>query len=453
MSLDHHSVFAYNRELQAQITKIYQAKPADGLAVLQAAAAEFAARTVCGLYHKDLAVDRLIDAAVGAGLVDRFGQEAVETAIGDGFTMPRIEAPPLQPGQGKGKALMVQLASDIVEQPIEWLWPNRMAVGKLTLIGGMPGIGKSQFTTFLAAAVTARRPLPCGEGAAPQGKVLILSAEDDAADTIKPRLMAAGADCSKVAIVTAVRAEGGAGERTFNLQADLDILEQYITQEGDVRLIVIDPITAYTGNIDSHNNAQVRAVLTPVTQMAARLRVAICAVTHLNKAKGANAINSFIGSIGYVATSRGSFLIARDPDDDGRRLFALAKPSIGPESEGGLAFRVCQSVVGDNIVAPTIEWESSHVTITADEIVAATAEPAGDKHEAVEFLAEMLAPGPLPVKTLMAAAEEGGMPWIAVRRAKKALGVSASRQAADPMDATQGGQWIWSLPSKVIKGV
>jgi RecA-family ATPase len=130
---------------------------------------------------------------------------------------------------------------------------------------------------------------PGNETTAPLGSVIILSAADDAADAIVPRLEAAGADVSKVHIVSAVRDENGKGRRSFNLQRDLQLLEQKIERIGDVCLVVIDPVSSYLGKVDSHRNAELRAVLEPVGEMASRLGVAVLSVTHLSKGGGASA--------------------------------------------------------------------------------------------------------------------------------------------------------------------
>jgi AAA domain-containing protein len=125
----------------------------------------------------------------------------------------------------QGPSLICRCTSEIEIEPVEWLWPGRIARGKHTCIAGEPGTGKSQLATFIAATISIGGEWPSGEGRAPRGSVIILSAEDGESDTIVPRLHAAGADCGRVYTVSAVRLEDGEGRRGFSLQADLKLLE------------------------------------------------------------------------------------------------------------------------------------------------------------------------------------------------------------------------------------
>jgi hypothetical protein len=360
--------------------------------------------------------------------------------------------PPVNSEQtAPGPALVMQRACDVEAKPIEWLWPGRIAVGKQTMLAGEPGLGKSQISAFLAAIVTTHGHWPNGEGRAERGGVIVLSAEDDAADTIIPRLSAAGAELSRVHIVTAVTTDDHKGRRLFNLQTDLLALEQAIAHLGDVRLVIIDPVSSYLGKVDSHKNAEVRTVLEPIGEMASRLRVAVVAVTHFSKGGGTSANNRIIGSIAFVAAARAAFIVSRDPDDENRRLFVPSKNNLGPD-RAGLAFRIETREVAKGIIAPAVSWDSEPVTRTADEILSAMS-GSGDRHTARDdakvFLQEVLADGPMSVADLEAEARTAGLLGErqrlsqnkAIRAAADDLGVLRKREGFG-----QGAAYHWSLP-------
>jgi len=356
-----------------------------------------------------------------------------------------VELPSEQPDQAaSGAELIVQCAADVKPEPVEWLWPGRVALGKLTLIAGEAGLGKSQVSIAMAGAVTTGGEWPCAEGRALLGDVVILSAEDGVADTIVPRLMEAGADLKRVHIINAVK--DASGRRGFNLSADLELLERIISESDNVRLIIIDPIGSYLGpKVDSHVNAAVRAVLEPVSEMAARLRVAIVAITHPPKGTGTTAINRFIGSIAFVAASRAAFMVTRDADDDTRRLFLPVKNNLAPLGKG-LAFRLEQRLVADGIVGSSVAWETETVTITADQALQAADDRGGGGGagaDAEEFLREALAGGAVAVIDLKADAKEAGLSWATIRRAKDRLGVVAKRESHG---RDGGGRWTWAMP-------
>jgi hypothetical protein len=352
----------------------------------------------------------------------------------------------------KAPVLDMCAAAKVAAQPVEWLWPQRIAIGKLALIAGVPGLGKSQVAAYLAACVTNNRPLPCGEGQAPQGSVIILSAEDDAADTIRPRLDAAGADPRIVFIGTSVRRNDGGGRRGFNLQADLTLLESRIRELEDVKLIVIDPISSYLGRVDSHKNAEVRSVLEPLAALAARERVAVVAITHFSKGTALRAMDRVAGSIAFVAAARSAFMIARDPADPDRRLLITLKSNVA-EDAGGLAFRVRGAMTG-NIATSMIEWEEARVAGSADEILTAAREAEQVKTaraEAEDFLVKLLGDGEVPAMEVRAAATAAGIAWNAVRRTQRALGVVVRRHATAG-EGRGAGAWAWSLPRESRDG-
>src|SRR4051794_3970461 len=161
-----------------------------------------------------------------------------------------------------------------------------------------------------------------------------MSAEDGIQDTIVPRLIAAGASTGHVHIVAAATKPDGTGRKTFSLKTDVDLLELKAKEIGKVRLIIVDPISAYMGGSDGNGNVETREVLEPLADMANRLRIAVVAVTHLNKSgAGGNqsALNRFSGSIAFIAAARAAFAVIEDPEDENRRLLLQAKNNLGPK--------------------------------------------------------------------------------------------------------------------------
>jgi hypothetical protein len=247
-------------------------------------------------------------------------------------------------------------------------------------------------------------------------------------------LIAAGADTKRITVVKGV--ESATGRRTFDLKADIDSLETKVREIGDVKLIIIDPVSAYMGKVDGHGNAETRSVLEPIAEMAERLRVAVVAVTHFNKGGTGHhgVMERFIGSIAVIAAARSGFAVIPDKEDEGRILVLSAKNNLAARPKG-LAFHCLQRTAGDGIVASVVDWEDSYVNYTADEALSAT-EARKDGHgaatkQAVDFLLSILAGGPVSVKNVEAEAiaaglHEAGKPIgqnKPIRDAKRKLGV------------------------------
>lgn len=345
------------------------------------------------------------------------------------------------------KTLVVRNAAQVIAKPINWLWPGRIARGKVTLIAGHPGLGKSQVTASLAAIVSAGRPWPTTDTACPPGNVIFLSAEDDAADTIRPRLDAAGADVSRVYIVESVRdphPHDPARRRGFSLQRDLPLLEAALADIGSAALIVIDPITAYLGEVDSHKNAEIRALLTPLSDLASRYQAAVVAVSHLNKSSGSEALQRVTGSLAFVAAARAAYIVARDKEDASRRVFVPIKNNIGSD-QSGFAFSIESVTLNNDIQTSTVSWENEPITITADEALSGNLgdDSRSQLDDAKGFLRGLLADGPLPVKRVRAEADDAGHTWATIRRAQKDLGIDAYK-------AGMKEGWRWQLPTKVL---
>jgi putative DNA primase/helicase len=355
------------------------------------------------------------------------------------------------------RRLITHRASDLQLEKLEWVWQGRIPVGKLVLIGGPPGLGKSQLTTFMSAVVSNGGDWPCGEGSAKVGNVIFMSAEDGIEDTTLPRLMAAGANLDAVYIVASATKSDGTGRKTFSLKTDVGLLEAKAKEIGNVRLIVIDPISAYMGGSDGNGNVETREVLEPLAEMANQLHIAVVAVTHLNKGGGGgsqNALNRFAGSIAFVAAARAAFAVIEDPEQEGRRLLLQVKNNLGPPCKG-LAFRMEQRLVSDGIVSSNVTFDGEHVSHSVDEALTASENPRGDgsqtssKMDVTEFLTEILADGPVDVPEVERRARLAGLLGEtkrirenkAFRAARKDLGVQFKHEGFGT-----GSRYVLSLP-------
>ena len=333
-----------------------------------------------------------------------------------------------------GGAVTICLA-DVEPEELQWLWPGRIPLGKLTILAGDPGLGKSFLTLDMAARISKGSPWPDNPGQTSRpGDVVLLSAEDDIADTIRPRLDTAGADPSRIIAVEGIRIAGQMGVLHFSLQRDLHALELAISRTSDVKLVVIDPITAYLGHTDSHKNADVRALLAPLAKLAADHDVAVLGVTHLNKALGGKALYRTMGSLAFTAAARAVWLVTTDKDCPDRRLILPAKINLAAGSTG-LAYTLLDGAVA---------WEREPIQMTANEALAAEQEDANgrtERDDACDWLKEALTDGPVPSKELMKQAKENGIAERTLRRAKDSLKVAARRQGFGP-----GTKWFWELP-------
>lgn len=421
------------------------------------AAATLAAKAIGGgVAIPDFGPDRPADAKDFNDLARLRGAEAVRKCLAQA-SAPAVEsAPPIDGALHEVERLdaladgpsefITRCMFDVRPQPIRWLWPGRIARGKVTLIAGHPGLGKSQLAASLTAIVTQGGRWPVDRRACERGEVLLLNAEDDAADTIRPRLDAAGADVTRVQILEAVHDVASDGRpviRMFNLKADLDRLAAELARRPTVALVVIDPVSAYLGDTDSHVNADVRALLAPLGEIAARYGVAVVMVSHLNKGGGTGeALLRVTGSLAFVAAARAAFLVVKDKDDPARRLFIPLKNNIGPDA-AGLAFRLRGVTLPDGVETCRLEWDREPVTVTADEAMRPQ-EPEEHRSatdEAVEFLRSLLADGPMKAVDVQKEARQAGILDKPLRSARERLRIK-------PQKRGMAGGWWWALPAE-----
>jgi AAA domain len=347
------------------------------------------------------------------------------------------------------KPLGVTMAEIEVED-IRWLWPRRLALGKLTMVDGDPNLGKTLMTLDLAVRVAMGNCMPDNSPGlgAPAGVILVCG-EDGLADTVKPRLLAAGIHPDALVRIRAISvvpeqlSDGTTSQRLLSLPTDLPALEATITHDG-ARLLVIDPITAYLGGgADMYKDTDLRRVLTPLALMAERTGVAVILVRHLNKNGGAPALHRGLGGVGFIGVARLALLFAANPDAPDEVLVSRYKGNIGAPPPT-LAYRIVQ--VGDAENMPRVSWQGERKT-TAEVALAAQTGAFADKEtrsatdEAIEWLRAYLADGPHPAKEVQNAAKVDGI-------TEKVLRTARLRICKKPDKEGMQGGWRWELDAK-----
>jgi len=324
---------------------------------------------------------------------------------------------------------------DVTPMPVEWLWVGRIPLGMLTLLDGDPGLGKSTLTLDLAARVSTGGAMPDGFGGGVPSGAVVLSAEDDLARTVRPRLDVAGADVSRVATVAIQDAEG---TRAPVIRADdLSKLEAAILEVG-ARLVVVDPLMAYLPDeVNAHHDHDVRRALGALSGLAESTGAAVVIVRHLNKSSGGNSLYRGGGSIGIIAAARSALLVAPDPQDAERRILAVNKANLG-QLRPALAYRLVAVPGADHA---KVSWEGPTQHTAAELMEREVIGERGARDEAVRFLREMLVE-PLPAKDVKALARDAGLSDATLRRARGPAGVIVHREGFG-----RGSRIIWSLPS------
>lgn len=347
-----------------------------------------------------------------------------------------------EPGEHYAHDVVLTCGADIRPEPIEWVWPGYLAAGKLEILSGAPGCGKTTIALALAAILTAGGRWPDGSRA-PVGDVGIWSAEDDAADTLAPRLLAAGADMRRVFFVRdTVSAEGE--RRPFDPATDTAHLARALAGL-QVRLLIIDPVVNAVAG-DSHKNTETRRALQPLVDLASKLGCAVLGITHFSKGtQGRDPVERVTGSIAFGALARLVFAAAKAGDDDVDadgcdRLFVRSKSNIGPDGGG---FRYALELVAvpghSQLFASRVRWGTA--LEGEARALLATAEAASDPEEvdAVSFLRDLLSDGPMRAGEVFKDADGCGYSKRAIQRAADKLRVDRRKEGMK-------GGWVWRLP-------
>jgi putative DNA primase/helicase len=330
--------------------------------------------------------------------------------------------------------------SDLTPEPVQWLWHEWLALGKLHILAGAPGQGKTTIAIAFAATITGAGRWPDGSRCDP-GNVLIWSGEDDPADTLLPRLLAAGADRSRCHFVIGTRIQGEV--QSFDPARDMAALELEAIRIGGIKLLIVDPVVSAVAG-DSHKNSEVRRALQPLVDLASRLDVAVLGISHFSKGgAGGDPATRVVGSIAFTAVARVVLVAAKvkSEDSEDRRILARGKSNIGPD-DGGFEYQIEQAVPLPGIQASYIAWGqpvegSAQELFTDREGLFDIQLLKSAKGKAEEFLIDLLRTGPAPVKYIESQADAAGLAWRTVRRASDELRVQKSK--------LQDG-FYWSIP-------
>ena len=381
------------------------------------------------------------------------------TATGDGAHItsasqppepPEPSAPFRLPGRHEVTGYRINdiLASSVTPEQVRWWWPGWLPVGKVAVLDGDPGLGKSGITLDLAARITRGRPMPDGSRGdiAGPSTVLLCSHEDGLADTIVPRFLAMGGDASRLRClddVTEFVADDGQRRVPFMVPDHLDAFREHVISTG-AALAIIDPWVAYlSSDKDSHRDQDVRSVLRVLADVAQETGCSIILVRHLNKAGGGSALYRGGGSIGIIGAVRVGWLTDADPDDEtGKlRILTVSKSNL---AEKPPSLRYLQQGMPDK--SYRVDWlgESDH---TATSLLNAQSSPgersAGD--EARQLLLNVLGLGPVPAEDVKRQARALDISEKVLRTAGMKLRITRTRKGFGP-----SSKLFWALPDTTI---
>jgi hypothetical protein len=338
------------------------------------------------------------------------------------------------------------LLSEVTPVSIEWLWGGYVPLGKLTMGDGDPGLGKTMlYAADLAARVTTGNVMPDGTpGIAGGAGVVLFTAEDDPADTLQPRLVAAGGDLTRVVVVTTIQrpdpnSDTGAMSERLPTFADLDFIERKIEQVH-AKLVIFDPFMAYLPSaVNSFRDQDIRSALAPLARLAQKTGAAFVLIRHLNKGSFANALYRGGGSIGIIGAARSGLLVVKHPNDENLRIFGSMKSNLGPPM-AAWKYRIAENESG----VPCICWEGQSEQSASDVLNLSSDRDTTSKLEAAcELLRVALKDEAQAEERLKEEAKAQGISLATLRRAKKMLGVESEKVGIGTM-----GYWLWTLPDK-----
>jgi hypothetical protein len=331
------------------------------------------------------------------------------------FSIPKI-----QPTERRPQMKLIKM-NEVQAQAVQWLWYPYIPYGKITLVQGDPGDGKTTFVLAVAALLTGGKPMPeCESTESPTPcTVIYQTAEDGLADTIKPRLVEVGADCSRVVVID---------ESETPLSFSDSRIEQAIAATG-AKLLILDPLQAYLGvDVDMHRANEIRPIFKTLAGVAERTGCAVLIIGHMNKAMSqTKGMYRGLGSIDIAAAVRSILLVGRDKEHENTRVMAHLKSSLAPEGVP-IAFELDED---------GFRWVGAYEIALDDLLNGTRAEKETTKEaQAITLILEMLRNGETPCNEIYAHLAEYGIGRRTAENAKQAAGVKAFRK---------GAAWYWRI--------
>lgn len=343
--------------------------------------------------------------------------------------------------------------SDIKPASQPWLWEGYIPLETSTLVAGKGGIGKSQTLMWLTSIVTngGSFVINSTEHKIEKGSVVILSAEDHLEYTILPRLIAANANLEKVHVIqAAVDTRSKLNERFIELDKDILLLEKKIEEIGDVKLVIIDPITAYLGGIKENRSSEVRTFIMRLNRLAEKYKLANILNTHTRKQSNgdspSSAADEIMGSSAWANTVRMAFSITRHHDDD--ELYVCIVSKTNHKKPDGLSYRIKSFEIKNNdstITTSLIEWQEGKVDMSADEAISKKLyDEKGAINIAKEFILRMLKIGSKRKEEIYAAAQDEEINLNTLKLARQKLNREGINIIMEPSQMDRR-KFIWYI--------
>jgi hypothetical protein len=334
--------------------------------------------------------------------------------------------------------LDLTLMTEVVPEEVKWLWRGRIPSGKLTILAGDPSVGKSFLSLDIASRVSRGSAWP-DEDLAPEGRkpknVLIISGEDALEDTVRPRIDRQGGDPKRIAAI-GLRVRDKDGDSFLSLTDHLSQIRDEVVR-FKARLLIVDPLVAFMGTINTYKASEVRQLLTRLSEMADETKCSVLGIMHLNKRRGESGLYRLTDSLAFAAGPRSVMLVSRHPDDSSLRVLAPWKNNLTADPDA-IGFHFDEE--------GRLAWDETLPLRADDMLIRLSTSPRGTiGDKARKFLQTYLADGsPHPATKIAEDAEAEGIGKASLDKVKRAMGVVSHKRS--------DGRFDWQLTASSSQG-